>query len=221
MDTPGNESKAAFIDVADRLRQDEQLIADILTIRNPHKTRWWESSPLTSMIVAVASLLLASATTIYSQRDAKLREFALAERATVRKERADVLSGLHKLIAVVVKNTDDRLDIATGNLNDLTRGDRDSILTATNVADDQWREQKENNDFLVPYYFAADKEIVSSWSSVKQSLQAYVACAESTYVKYPRRDAPTASCQPLHGETRRLIDELWIAVNRSAGVRPN
>jgi hypothetical protein len=226
MTMPPLDPEAAEAAMKTRLLQSEDFIAGILAKRNPpKKTPWWESSTLTSAIVAVVSLLLGTAATIYSQRESnhvqlqvKQSEFTMAERATVRKERADVLSSLHKLIALVMKNTEDRLDVAKGNLNDLDSLERANIVDTTNLADDRWREQKESNDFLIPYYFAGNGAVVVLWSNVRDSLQSYTACAESVFVRYPKRNAPKPSCQERESAARRNIAALWNAVNHSAGI---
>jgi hypothetical protein len=213
--SPGDDELRKF---QQALLEQEQFVADVLRIRQGDKTsRWWESAPLMSAVIAVVSLVLGATATIYTQRAAKAHETQVALDQARRHERLQVLADLHKLIASVSRATQDRLDIATGILNDLTPEERNDIVTQSNGVDDTWREQRESNNFLIPYHFRDYADVPLKWAMARDSLRAYVECVESVFVAhFKRRNAPRESCGGHRVSSHKTVEEMWAAINRTA-----
>lgn len=193
-----------------RLLDDADLIETIIRKRETKSPRRiWDSAPLMSTIVAVASLVFGFITT----RDAKLREHELSIAVTERQERVAVLAGTHKLIATVLRGTQDRLQAAKGQLDELPAAQRDSILNAANAIDALWREQRESNDFLIPYHFASAAMVEEAWLHARDSLQQFIGCVETAYRRYNRSSAPDTTCGESSRGAKNGTTLLWGAVN--------
>lgn len=206
---------SAAEDPRDELRRailaDEALIAQVLALRKS-KEHWWTSSALISGLVAVITVALTGTATYVTQRDAKGREFQLAQQQVLFAQRRDITSGLADLVAHVEKATEDRLLFARGEYDSLPAAEKRALLDSSNVVDDRWHIASRTNGVLLRVYFGDDSRTAQAWDDARTALQRYVDCTEATYEKYLRRPAPADACAADATVAHAALNRFWSSL---------
>ena len=184
--------------ILDFLLEYEQVVAQVRQVREGSKRPWWQSVEVlslgTSLIISLASLLLAPIITARIQKDTKAFETDLARRDQLVAQERNAASSTDELVAVVLKGTDDRLSTVRGEFNSYPESLRDSIINASNAADDRWRTEQSRADFQIKLYFGEDTLVVRDWDRALTELNNYALCVEQLYLKQAGVAAAPTAC---------------------------
>jgi hypothetical protein len=196
----------------------EQVVNQILKAREEPKKRWWQTvevlSLFTSLVIALASLLLAPLITARTQKEAKRFEADLARRDQLVAQERDAASATDDLLSVVLKGTEDRLATVRGEFNGYPEPMRDSIVNASNAVDARWRTDQFRADFQLNLYFGEDSAVVGSWGRALADINNYALCVERLYKVQHGRSARPTECAAHQAVSLERTAELRKALVR-------
>lgn len=185
-----------------------QLIADVLEAREPPKAQ--SSWTITYVVPALIAIVTAAATTLatfYGQAALKAKEYDLTRKDVGLTQTRDAMTSAYDLFAALLKGSQDRLKIATGQYDALPQSAIVSIVNETNAIDTRWRRDRETTEASVYLYYGDNPSTVEQWKATRLSMQSYADCALNEYVAAQQRrtSAPPEACDD---KRRAAIDDF-------------
>ena len=196
------------------LIQHEQLIADVLKIRQgpSEKKRWWTAPHITSTVAAVLTVAVTSFATYFMQSRLKAHDYALARQDLRLTQTRDAMFETYELLSALLKTTDDRSKIATGQYASLSDTIVNLIVDESNTVDSLWRRQRYTAELGIILYFGDNRPTVEKWRSTRDLMQEYSNCARDIYMASLRTRGSRTTCDAEREAAQRAFDELRDAM---------
>ena len=175
---------------------DEKFIAEILKIRRrpAEEKKWWEAPHITSALTAVLTVAVTTFATYYMQARLKTRDYELARQDLRLNQARDAMVTVYDLMATLLKGTEDRTKVASGQYDALSDTVLSGIVDETNKIDARWRRERETTEAALYLYFGDDQNTMAKWLTTRTHMQAYADCAERIYVQSQAKRAPRDAC---------------------------
>lgn len=196
------------------LIQHEQLIADVLKIRQGprEKKQWWTAPHVTSTVAAVLTVAVTSCATYFMQSRLKAHDYALARQDLRLTQTRDAMFATYELLSALLKTTDDRAKIATGQYASLSDTLVNLIVDESNTVDSLWRRKRYTAELGIIVYFGDSRATVDKWHSTRDLMQEYANCALGIYMASLSTHVSRKTCDAERQAAQRAFDELRDAM---------
>ena len=175
--------------------EQEKFVTDLLRLRRrpAEQKKWWTSPGITSGLTAVLTVAVTTFATYYMQARLKSQEDLLARQDVRLNQTREAMITVYDLLATLLKGTEDRTKIASGQYDALSDPVLKAIVDETNAIDARWRRDREMTEASVYLYFG-DTE-VKRWKQARGDLQRYADCAEQIFVASQGKRARANACE--------------------------
>lgn len=176
----------------------EEFVNKLYEVRYPREVkRWWDSPFLSSLVTVIVTATLTIGGGYLAQMSTKNQEMRVARLEQHRNKRQESIISIYSLLAKIIKAADDRVYLAEGNLdNKLSEKDMKAIVDTTNVADADWRLNRDTMEMNIYLYYGNHQSILESWKYLRFSIQKYWDKAEMIYINNEGESvAPQGVCK--------------------------
>ena len=163
-------------------------------------------------LVAVLTVAVTTLASYWVQTRLKSREYALARQELRLTQMRDAMVSVYELLNTVLKGTEDRLKIATGQYAALSDTVVNRIIDETNTSDSLWRRERETVEAGVYLYFGESRPTTEKWVNARTSMQAYADCAEQAFMAARRSRAAHDACNKERPAAQSAFVELRDAL---------
>jgi hypothetical protein len=203
---PGEQEKRELLD-------HERFIADVESIRRgPEAKRWWTGSNVMPQLFAILTVAVTTFASYCVQTRLKSRDSALARQDLRLTQTRDAMVAVYELLNTLLKGTEDRVKIATGQYAELSDTMVNQIIDETNTSDSLWRRKRETVEAGVYLYFGDNRSTIETWKDARTRMQTYADCAEQAFMTARRQRIAKNSCENERGAADRAFAQLRDAL---------
>jgi hypothetical protein len=200
-------------ETADAMIAQEELVAKILKVRSGGKSKsFWEMAGVIPAATAILTVLVTSIVGYETQKALKDRENNFVTTHENRLVGREVAKRANSALAGMLKINDERLKMAQGGFDDLSKDQRHEITQGSNHIQQDWRQQREDVEIELYLVFDSSSMVAPAWQHARETVELQTSCIEAVYasaqqtrIKGPVCDSQIASSKAAVNDLRRKL----------------